>query len=322
MRRMRFVCIIRDEALILFITIKIMLTKRVFLGKLLRRDNGMKSSKMLWRVVGSIALISTLLFIFGFIYAANDVINPKPSDLSEQPIPTKTEIFPKGEISIVALGDSLTKGTGDLSGDGGYVGKSEKKLEALWKKPVHVFNQAINGWRADSLLNSLDERNIQNLLLQADIIMLTIGGNDLNQAANNPINLSDTNVQATPTESKAPDTTPDLNYTEIKKNLPAVEEKLTKILTKLAELNPKAKIVYVGLYNPYYAQDITKEGTAILQDWNLKASQVANSYNNMVVVPTFDLFQFDIKKYLYLDEFHPNELGYERIADRVVQALQ
>jgi lysophospholipase L1-like esterase len=284
----------------------------------------MKSSKMLWRVVGSIALISTLLFIFGFIYAANDVINPKPSDLGAEPLPAngKTGIFPKGDITIVALGDSLTKGTGDLSGDGGYVGKSKKKLEALWKKPVHVVNQAINGWRADSLLNSLDEPNIQNLLQQADVILLTIGGNDLLHAADNPIDVTDTKIKATSIESKSPDNPPDINYTEIKKSLPAIEDKLVKILTKIAAFNPKAKIVYVGLYNPYYAQDITKEGTAILQDWNLKASQVANGYANMVIVPTFDLFQLNLKQYLYIDEFHPNDMGYERIAERVVQALQ
>jgi lysophospholipase L1-like esterase len=283
----------------------------------------MKSSKMLWRVVGSIALISTLLFIFGFIYAAQDVINPKPSDLGAEPTPTKstTEIFPKEDITILALGDSLTKGTGDLSLEGGYVGKSAKKLEALWKKPVHIVNQAINGWRADSLLSSLEEPNIQNLIKNADYIMLTIGGNDLNQAADNPIDVTDTKIKTTPVPSQSPDSIPDINYTEVKKSLPAAEEKLEKILTKIAALNPKAIIVYVGLYNPYYEQDTTKEGTAILQDWNLKASQVANRYANMVVVPTFDLFQLDIKEYLYIDEFHPNELGYERIADRVVQAL-
>jgi lysophospholipase L1-like esterase len=284
----------------------------------------MKSSKMLWRVVGSIALISTLLFIFGFIYAAQDVINPKPSDLGAEPTPANstTEMFPKSDVTIVALGDSLTKGTGDLSGDGGYAGKSAKKLEVILKKPVHVVNQAINGWRADSLLSSLDEPFIQNLIKHADIILLTIGGNDLNHASDNPIDVSDTKIKATPIPSQSPVSNPGINYAEIKKSLPAAEEKLAKILTKVAALNPNAKIVYVGLYNPYYEQDTTKEGTAILQDWNLKASQVANGYANMVVVPTFDLFQFDIKKYLYIDEFHPNELGYDRIADRVVQALQ
>jgi lysophospholipase L1-like esterase len=284
----------------------------------------MKSSKMLWRIVGSIAFISTLLFVFGFIYAAQDIINPKPSDLGSNPTPTNstTQLFPKGEITIMALGDSLTKGTGDISGDGGYVGKAQKKLSELWKKPVHTVNQAVNGWRAESLLQFIEQPNIQNLIQNADIIMLTIGANDLNQAANNPIVITDPKTSATPAEATPPSNQMEINYAEIKKNLPVVEGKLTKILAKIAALNPKAKIVYVGLYNPYFAQDLKKEGSAILQEWNLKAAQIANGFPNMIVVPTFDLFQFDIKNYLYIDEFHPNSLGYERIADRVVQALQ
>jgi lysophospholipase L1-like esterase len=284
----------------------------------------MKSSKILWRVIGSIAFISTLIFICGFIYAAKDIINPKPSDLGSDPTPTNstTQLFPKGEITILALGDSLTKGTGDTLGDSGYVGKAQKKFSELWKKPVHVVNQAVNGWRADNLLHFIDEPNIQNLIQKADIIMLTIGANDLNQAANNPIVVTDPKTNATPAEAKPQNYQMEINYAEIKKNLPVVEEKLTKIFTKIAALNPNAKIVYVGLYNPYFAQDLKKEGSAILQEWNLKAAKIANGFPNMIVVPTFDLFQFDIKNYLYIDEFHPNSLGYERIADRVVQALQ
>jgi lysophospholipase L1-like esterase len=287
---------------------------------------GMKSTKMLWRIVGSIAFISTLLFLFGFIYAAQDIINPKPSNLNEDQTPnnTITELFPQDELTLVALGDSLSKGTGDLSGDGGYIGKTKKKLAELTKKPVNVVNQAVNGWRVDNLLNSLDKPNMQNLVRNADIVLLTIGGNDLNHASDNPINGTDSTAQATsaPTETKAPNIVSAINYAEIKKGLSVIEDKLDQILTKLATLNPKAKIVYVGLYNPYYTQDSTKEGTAILQEWNLHASQIANRFPNMIVVPTFDLFQFEIKKYLYIDEFHPNTLGYERIADRVVQALQ
>jgi lysophospholipase L1-like esterase len=284
---------------------------------------GMKSSKMLWRIVGSVALLSTLLFIFGFIYAANDIINPKPSNFGTEPIAVSpnNELKTKDQITIMALGDSLTKGTGDESGEGGYVGKVEKKLEALWKKPVRVYNQAINGWRTADLLNLLEQPNIQNLIKQSDIVMLTIGANDLNQAANNPVAVSDAKTTA-PVATKDPNTLPEINYAEIKKSLPATEAKLAKILTKIAALNPKAKIVYMGLYNPYFDIDVKKEGTTILQDWNLNASRIANGFPNMIVVPTFDLFQFDVKKYLYIDEFHPNQFGYERMADRVVQALQ
>ena len=287
----------------------------------------MKSTKMLWRVVGSIAFISTLLFMFGFVYAAQDIINPKPSDLNEgqTPVNTATELFPQGELTIVALGDSLSKGTGDLSGDGGYVGKAKKKLAELTKKPVNVLNYAVNGWRVNNLLKSLAEPNMKNLVRNADIVLLTIGGNDLNHASDNPIDVTNSKTQPTPAPAETAKTTndlPEINYTEIKKGLPDIEQKLDQILTQIATLNPKAKIVYVGLYNPYYTQDTTKEGSAILQKWNLHAQQIANKYPNMIVVPTYDLFQFEIGKYLYTDEFHPNTLGYERMADRIVQALQ
>jgi lysophospholipase L1-like esterase len=285
----------------------------------------MKSSKMLWRLVGSAAFISTLLFVFGFFYAAQDIINPKPSDMGIAPtVPnTNNELANKDKITIVALGDSLTKGTGDESGDGGYVGKAKKSLETIWKKPVYSSNQAINGWRTENLLESLDKPNLQNLLKQADIIMLTIGGNDLNQAANNPMDAPKvTPTDKVPADTQKPDESLSINYDLIRKTLPASEENLKKILTKVAAYNPNAKIVYVALYNPFYVQDVNKEGTAIIQQWNLKAQQIANGYPNMIVVPTFDLFQFDIKKYLYIDEFHPNSLGYGRIAERVVQALQ
>ncbi|MEX2460341.1 MAG: GDSL-type esterase/lipase family protein [Paenibacillaceae bacterium] len=286
----------------------------------------MKSTKVLWRIVGSIAFISTLLFVFGFVYATQDIINPKPSGLNEDQTPTNTitELFPQGELTLLALGDSLTKGTGDLSGDGGYVGKTKKKLAELTKKPVNVVNEAVSGWRVDDLLNSLKRPNMQNLVRNADIVLLTIGGNNLNHASDNPIEVTNSKAQATPApaETKAPLVQSEINYREINKNLSAFEGKLDQILTKIAMLNPKAKIAYVGLYNPYYLQDSTKEGTVILQEWNLKANQIANRFPNMIVVPSFDLFQLEIKKYLYIDEFHPNSLGYERIANRVVQALQ
>jgi lysophospholipase L1-like esterase len=285
----------------------------------------MRSSKMLWRIVGAVAFVSTLVFVFGFIYAAQDIINPKPSDIGIEPTVTNTKnpITNKDKITIVALGDSLTKGTGDESGDGGYVGKTKKSLETFWKKPVFVINQAINGWRTENLLESLNKPNLQNLLKQADIIMLTIGGNDLNQAANNPMDAPKaTPTDKTPAESTKPDEALSINYDVIRKTLPASEARLKNILTKIASFNPDAKIVYVGLYNPFYIQDVNKEGTAIIQQWNLNAQQIASGYPNMIVVPTFDLFQFEIKKYLYMDEFHPNSLGYGRMAERVVQALQ
>jgi lysophospholipase L1-like esterase len=42
----------------------------------------------------------------------------------------------------------------------------------------------------------------------------------------------------------------------------------------------------------------------------------------MVLVPTYDLFELNANKYLYSDHFHPNQDGYERIAERIVQIMK
>jgi lysophospholipase L1-like esterase len=281
----------------------------------------MKSTKLLWRTVGIAALISTLLFICGFIYAVQDIVNPKSSDLgaASPAIPITDDLASKDKVNIVAIGDSLTKGTGDQSGDGGYVGKTKIKLAAQLKKPVFVENLAVNGWRMDDLLNFLARPSVPSSLQHADIIMLTIGANDINQAAADPLAVPDPQASPSATAQKQELA---INYDAIRKSLPESEAKLTQILSKVAAINPKAKIVYVGLYNPYFDTDTNRKGSAILQEWNLKAASLANGFPNMVVVPTFDLFQFELAKYLYVDHFHPNQDGYERIADRVVQALQ
>lgn len=275
----------------------------------------MKSSRLLWITVGSAALLSTLLLLSGFIYAILDILYPKPSDLGAPPqlsVSKEDSLQVKKEIRIIALGDSLSKGTGDETGEG-YVNRVKMKLIAQLKKPVFVENYAVNGWRADNLLNYLNQPNVPNLLVQADVILLTIGGNDLNQAAANPINSTPSNVKQEFSE---------INYDSVRQSLAIAEEKLKLILTKIAEINPKAKIIYISLYQPYLNADPKREGAAIVQDWNRKAESVVNLFPNMAVIPTFDLFQFQLEKYLFVDDFHPNGAGYERIADRVVQALQ
>jgi lysophospholipase L1-like esterase len=46
-----------------------------------------------------------------------------------------------------------------------------------------------------------------------------------------------------------------------------------------------------------------------------------NTYPNMILVPTADLFEQNLTKYMYTDHFHPNQEGYQRMAERAVQAL-
>ena len=85
------------------------------------------------------------------------------------------------DITVLALGDSLTRGTGDETGQG-YVGiVTEQLKEELVPRGVTVYNLGINGQDSSQLLQQLGQKNIIRQVKEADIILMTIGGNDLFQ---------------------------------------------------------------------------------------------------------------------------------------------
>ncbi|TNJ63059.1 hypothetical protein FE784_27690 [Paenibacillus hemerocallicola] len=266
----------------------------------------MKSTRTLWRTVGAAALLTTLLMVGGLVYAVNDVINPKPADYmqSEEPEPARET---KTTIDIVALGDSLTVGTGDVTGKG-YVQNVREKLAAVTQKQVNVIgNYAVNGYRTEQLLTALQNaKGIPYGIEKADVVLFTMGGNDLFAIGQNVLNSQ----------------SDELDPGKVRERMPEPLKRLEQIMTKLAELNPKAKIVYVGVYNPFYDIPDMRPASVHVQEWNDQAFKIAGRFGNMVYVPTFDLFQFNFDKYMYSDHFHPNQEGYVRIADRVVQALE
>jgi lysophospholipase L1-like esterase len=65
-----------------------------------------------------------------------------------------------------------------------------------------------------------------------------------------------------------------------------------------------------------------KPASEVVAKWNDYAFRLAKADGNATVVPTYDLFEFSLNRYLSSDHFHPNAQGYERISDRIVQALQ
>lgn len=267
----------------------------------------MISSRWLWRIAGSVGLATTVLFVAGLVYTVKDVLYPAPASVAEQPgEPRREKPLDNDQLQIVALGDSLTKGTGDLSGKG-YVQNVRELLEQESGKPVRLIgNYAVNGYRTDQLLRDLTTQSgIAYAVKQANIVLLTIGGNDLFAISEN--------VLSSPNAAIDPD--------ELRARMPEPLQRLEQILSKLAEMNPQAVIVYVGLYNPFYDLPEMRQASVYVQEWNNAAFQIINRFPNMVFVPTFDLFQLNFADYMYTDHFHPNGEGYARIARRVVQAL-
>lgn len=84
------------------------------------------------------------------------------------------------EIRIVALGDSDATGVGDETGRG-WVGRYGELVERKLARPVKVANRAEEGKTSDQLRGDLgDDASLRQALSRADVILIGIGGADLN----------------------------------------------------------------------------------------------------------------------------------------------
>jgi lysophospholipase L1-like esterase len=211
---------------------------------------------------------------------------------------TKEKKADNREIYIVALGDSLTRGTGDESGKG-YVGYMVDQLRKKTTKPIRVTNLAIKGQRSDGLLKQLGQAEIQRQLKLANIIVMTIGGNDLFQGG-----------EALKLAPK-----------QIEKAKISCLRNLDRIFQTIRRVNKDAVVFYIGLYNPFSDLGDAKKTSAIVRQWNFASAETAARYPNIIAVPTFDLFALHVNDYLYSDHFHPNRDGYKRIGERVASLI-
>lgn len=271
------------------------------------------SSARIWRITSIASIVATLLLIGGFVYAINDVVNPVGSSYTAGDaagggnIGSQTAVDPMAEgIRIAAMGDSLAKGTGDDEGSG-FVRRTVNLLQQQGVDAKLVANLGINGQKTNQVLASLEQSGVQHTLRQSNVIMLSIGANDLFNGGEALGNL----------DEQAP------TAKQLLTNQPKAAAQLQKILDRLAEINPDAQIIYLGLYNPFGdLKELRIPGNQAVSAWNMKATGLTNTNEHMMVIPTFDLFQNNLDQYLSADHFHPNGDGYEQIAQRIVQSIR
>lgn len=270
-------------------------------------------SGLLWLAIGLTSFSAMLLLLYGFGYAAFTLLHPSaairhysaaaPAAPEPQPVYALAAV---NELKITAVGDSLTKGTGDPSGEG-YVKQVVKRLHDKTDKPVKLINNlGIAGERTGELAARLKTSGYRHAIQQADIVLLTMGGNDLFAAARTGAK-GKTDLAAM--------------QKQLKKQLPEGLKQLEAVLTSIHEMNPKAQIVYIGLYNPFYDLDSMRKGSLQVAEWNAGAYEIIQRYEHMQMIPIFDLFEERIGSYLSSDHFHPNHEGYGRIAERVVESI-
>jgi lysophospholipase L1-like esterase len=198
-------------------------------------------------------------------------------------------------IAAVVLGDSLARGTGDETGLG-ISGRLDQELKTRNIASQKTTNLAVNGARTADLLRQLQSDNIKRLIASSNLIVISIGGNDL---------WGDNNWQSMP---------------------PDPEVVMNDVLARVAEIvgivranNKTCRILVVGLYNPFRGQPVGKLLTPLIARWNSRMTERFADDPNFNIVQTSDLFSHHDR--LSLDRFHPNGEAYGLIARRIADSL-
>lgn len=210
-------------------------------------------------------------------------------------------ILSNNETHIVAIGDSLTQGVGDETDGGGYVGILDRSINE-YAPIAEIDNLGKRGNRSDQLLHRLDDEEITASIQDANMILITIGANDIMQVAKeNILNL-------------------ELN--DFIEERVHYEQRLHQILDHIKNLNQTANIYLIGFYNPFeqYFRDI-KELNMIVDAYNQTGIDIAKQEKNVMFIPIIDLFRDPNAELFAEDNFHPNYQGYRRIAERVLEYI-
>ncbi|MEH7176556.1 SGNH/GDSL hydrolase family protein [Neobacillus vireti] len=213
------------------------------------------------------------------------------------------DFVPK-EIKIVSAGDSLTEGVGDSTKNGGYLPYLRTLLEEeKGIKEVDFYNFGVKGNQTTQLLKRLQKEEMRDTLSTADLVILTIGGNDIMKVVKDNIS--------------------NLQLSIFDKEREEYINNLYQIINTIIRVNPEAYIVLVGVYNPFsqWFSDI-KELDQIVSDWNVASQQVVANYSNAYFVGIEDIFLHPTENLLHSDNFHPNDKGYELIAERLNETLE
>jgi lysophospholipase L1-like esterase len=223
---------------------------------------------------------------------------------SEQAVHTQTaeKVAPK-DLKMVAIGDSLTQGVGDSTHRGGYIPYLKKDLESLkMVRSAEFQNFGVKGTRSDQLLERLKTSQMKSAIEKADVVFITIGGNDVMKILR--------------------DHFMNLNANVFQQEEKPYQQRLFAILKTIRQYNPHVGIVLIGLYNPFleWFSDI-REINKVIYNWNMASKEVLAKFPHTVFVSIDDIFYHQKENLLFNDHFHPNDQGYHLMANRIYQTI-
>ena len=275
-----------------------------------------------WCAMNSRKILQGLVFFFtsllGFVFIFH-VLVP-----SAQPVLTKADYQTRKvqQFSYVALGDSLTQGVGDTTNQGGFVPLVAQSLTNEEGYQVDVKNFGVAGNTSNQILKRMKEKpEIAEALDQADLLTLTVGGNDLRKVILDNIT--------------------SLKISTFKKPAQAYSKRLLEIIELARKDNPNLPIYVLGIYNPFYLNfpEMT-DMQVIVDNWNQTTQDTIAELENVYFVPINDLLYQGIDGQQGLvqtsgeatkiindalfqgDNFHPNNTGYEIMKRAVLEKIR
>jgi lysophospholipase L1-like esterase len=197
--------------------------------------------------------------------------------------------------SYIALGDSLTVGIGASFLSPGFVQRYQLLAMNELQEPITVQTYAHPGFQSHDVLMELNNAFLMEQIKSSDIITITAGGNDLIQAARK--------------------FEEDQNEEDFSIALKRCMENYRKIIKEVNTLKHDSATSYIirliDLYNPFPENPLAEKW---IRNFNSQLkSMVKAPYISVVQIDR--VFKGHETDYLSLDGIHPNDRGYEKIAE-------
>lgn len=199
-------------------------------------------------------------------------------------------------LNVVTIGDSLAYGTGDESRRG-LSGRLLDELRARGVADPSTVNLGVNGAQTKDLLARLQQPRVRTALAGAGAVVLSIGANDLFRTA-----------AAREETLRAP-----LGVAE------RILGRLDEIVSELHLINPRARVLILGGYNPVPNSQYGRMVERYIGTWDGVLAGHFEDDPLVSIVKMSDLITpGTLSRY---DSFHPGQTAYAAVAARIASML-
>lgn len=199
-------------------------------------------------------------------------------------------------LHVVAIGDSLAYGAGDETGEG-ITGRLEDELRSRGVRAVETVNHGVNGAQTADVLARLQQQRFRKSIAQADAVVLSIGANDLFRSPHSREEML-----------RAP-------FAVAERILGRIES----IVAQIHDINPDARVLVLGGYNPVPAHEWAPTINQYLVLWDAALAKRFEADTRVAVVKMADIVTPQrLSRY---DSFHPGSAAYRDAAKRIAEML-